>query len=82
MFSKKFTISSAVLLIVNLIPLFGVWFQGWDPRQMFLVYCMETIIIGGYNILKMLLVTFYKKGESMQKMKDMLDKKFRNNRLT
>ncbi len=66
MFSKKLNIGSAVLLIVNLIPLFGVWFQGWDPRQMFLVYCMETIIIGGYNILKMLLVTFYKKEDEWE----------------
>jgi hypothetical protein len=41
--------------------LYGVWFEGWDPKQMFLVYCLETIIIGGYNVVKMIIVTFSKK---------------------
>ncbi|MBA2250109.1 MAG: hypothetical protein H0W12_07940 [Chitinophagaceae bacterium] len=47
--------------MINLIPLIGVWFKGWDPRQMFLVYCLETVIIGGFNIIKMVIVTFDKK---------------------
>jgi hypothetical protein len=50
-----------LFIAVNLIPIFGVWFEGWDPKQMFLVYCLETVIIGLYNIIKMLIVTLIKK---------------------
>ena len=61
MFKRKLTYSDLVLIITNLLPLYGVMFEGWDPRQMFLVYCLETVIIGGYNVIKMAIVTFYKK---------------------
>src|SRR5437016_5532068 len=61
MFKRKLSIGDAFLLIANLMPLYGVWFEGWDPRQMFLVYCVETIIMGGYNVLKMIIVTLDRK---------------------
>lgn len=61
MFKRKLTYSDLALIITNLLPLYGVLFEGWDPRQMFLVYCLETVIIGGYNVIKMAIVTFYKK---------------------
>jgi len=35
--------------------------MGWDAKQIFLVYCLETIIIGLYNILQMWLITLVKK---------------------
>ena len=49
------------MIAVNLIPLWGVWFMGWDAKQIFLVYCLETIIIGCYNLLQMWLITLFKK---------------------
>jgi hypothetical protein len=61
MFKRKYTYSDLLLIIANLLPLYGVWFEGWDPRQMFLVYCLETIIIGGYNVIRMIIVTLYRK---------------------
>lgn len=61
MFKRKLTYSDLLLIIANLLPLYGVWFEGWDPKQMFLVYCLETIIIGGYNVIKMIIVTVYRK---------------------
>ena len=58
---KRLTLSDILLIAINLIPVWGVWFRGWDPMQMFIVYCCETIIIGLINVLKMLIVTFTKK---------------------
>ncbi len=57
MFKRRLTIDDFLLMAVNLIPLAGVWFYGWDPGQVFLVYCMETVIIGLINIIKMACVT-------------------------
>lgn len=58
---KHLTLTDFLLIAINLIPLWGVWFRGWDARQMFLVYCCETIIIGLVNVLKMLIVIFFQK---------------------
>ena len=61
MYKRKLNGGDWFLILANLVPLYGVWFQGWDPKQMFLVYCLETIIIGGYNVIKMIIVTLNKK---------------------
>jgi hypothetical protein len=61
MLKRKLTPGDWILIIANLLPLYGVWFEDWDPKQMFLVYCLETIIIGGYNVIKMIIVTLDKK---------------------
>ncbi|MDB5221585.1 MAG: hypothetical protein JWN83_252 [Chitinophagaceae bacterium] len=61
MLKRKLTASDWFLVFANLLPLYGVWFEGWDPKQMFLVYCLETIIIGGYNIVNMIIITLYRK---------------------
>ncbi len=66
MFKRQLTAGDIFLIFINLVPLFGVWFLGWDAAQMFLVYCMETIIAGLINILKMLVVTFIKKKDVWQ----------------
>ena len=59
MFKRKLTIPDFFLILVNLIPLYGVWFEGWNARQIFLVYCMETVIIGIINVIKMACVTIF-----------------------
>ncbi|MGC4102968.1 DUF6498-containing protein [Ferruginibacter sp.] len=61
MFKRALTKSDFLLIVVNLIPLYGVWFEGWDPKTMFLVYCMETVIIGLINVIKMACVTLFVK---------------------
>jgi hypothetical protein len=61
MLKRKLTSGDWLLIIANLLPLYGVWFEDWDPKHMFLVYCLETIIIGGYNVVKMIIVTLFKK---------------------
>lgn len=59
MFKRRLTIEDFLLIAVNIIPLAGVWFYGWDARQVFLVYCMETVIIGVINVIKMACVTLF-----------------------
>src|ERR1700712_4487852 len=61
MFKRRLKKGDLFLIAINLIPLIGVWFYGWDPKQMFLVYCLETVIIGGFNIFKMMIVTLDRK---------------------
>jgi Family of unknown function (DUF6498) len=57
MVKHKLTISDFLLIVVNLIPLYGVWFEGWNAKELFIVYCLETVIIGIVNVLKMACVT-------------------------
>jgi Family of unknown function (DUF6498) len=59
MFKRKLTISDYLLIVVNLIPLYGVWFEGWDAKPIFIVYCMETVIIGIINVVKMACITIF-----------------------
>ena len=59
MFKRRLSASDIFLIIVNLVPLYGVWFENWNAVQVFLVYCLETIIIGVFNILKMASITLF-----------------------
>lgn len=59
MFKRKLTISDFLLIVVNLIPLYGVWFEGWDAKEIFIVYCLETVIIGVVNVIKMACITLF-----------------------
>jgi len=40
---------------------YGVWFEQWRAVEVFLVYCLESVIIGGFNVIKMFLTTLVKK---------------------
>ena len=54
---RKLTAGDYLLIIVNLIPVYGVWFEGWNAAQVFLVYCLETVIIGLFTVVKLACVT-------------------------
>ncbi len=54
---RKLTAGDYLLIIVNLIPVYGVWFEGWNAAQVFLVYCLETVIIGIFTVVKLACVT-------------------------
>lgn len=41
------------LLAANAVPLFGVLFLGWDAFYIVLLYWAENVVIGFYNVLKM-----------------------------
>jgi hypothetical protein len=52
---KKLTQGDWSLVIANLIPVIGVWFLKWSAKEVFLVYSLETIIIGIFTLLKLLI---------------------------
>lgn len=60
MFSKILEHRSAqILLLVNLIPLVGVIFLGWNLFLIMFFYWSESLIIGFFNVLKLIKVTPY-----------------------
>jgi hypothetical protein len=67
MFKRKLSVSDLLLIAVNIIPLYCVWFEGWNASEVFLVYCLETVIIGLVTVIKMACVTlFVKKSDVWQ----------------
>jgi Family of unknown function (DUF6498) len=66
MFKRTLTQSDIFLIAANLLPVIGVWFFGWNPKEVFIVYCFETIIIGFYNLVKMAAITAVKKTDIWQ----------------
>src|SRR5262245_33291059 len=61
MFKRKLKQSDYFLILANLLPVIGVLFLGWNPKEIFIVYCLETVIIGIYNVIKMGIVTAVRK---------------------
>jgi len=66
MFKRTLTQSDIFLIAANLLPVVGVWFFGWNPKEVFIVYCLETIILGFYNLVKMAFITAVKKTDIWQ----------------
>ena len=58
---RRLSNTDIFLILVNLVPLWGVWFRDWNAREVFLVYCLESIIAGIYNIIMMWMTTLVKK---------------------
>lgn len=48
--------SVIILIVANLVPLYGVLFWGWDLLTLMLAYWMETAAIGFWNIVHMALL--------------------------
>src|ERR1044071_4020935 len=46
--------STAVLVFANAIPLVGVLFLGWQVFPLILLYWLENVIVGGFNVLRMI----------------------------
>jgi hypothetical protein len=49
--------SVVALLSVNVLPLLGVLFLGWEVFPLLALFWMENLIVGGFNVLKMIWVT-------------------------
>lgn len=56
MFERIKTTSGLVLIFSNFVPLYGVFYQGWDAFWIVLLYWSENLIIGFYNVLRMIFV--------------------------
>lgn len=61
MIKKKLTGADYFLIVANLLPVVGVFFWNWSPTEVFMVYALETIIIGLFTLLKMGVVTAVRK---------------------
>ena len=48
------TLPQLVLLLANLVPVFGVLYLDWDVSSIIVLYWAENLIIGGFTLLKML----------------------------
>ena len=72
MFKHHLTGSDYSIIAANLIPLYGVLFLDWEASTMFLVYCLETVIVGIFNVLKMMAVTIFvqRKADSLAAAKE------------
>ena len=64
MIKKKLDRSDYFIIAANLIPVYGVLFENWSAKEVFLVYCLETIIVGIFNLIKMGIVTAVKKTDT------------------
>jgi hypothetical protein len=49
--------SVIALFAANLAPIYGVTFLGWEAFPLILLFWVENVIIGVYNVLKMLIAT-------------------------
>src|SRR5688572_15520324 len=63
MFKRKLTQSDYFLIAANLLPVIGCLFWGWSPKEVFMIYCLETVIIGFFNLVKMGIVTTVRKSD-------------------
>lgn len=53
MIKKQLATPDYFLIAANLIPVYGVWFEGWAATDVFIAYALETLIIGVFTILKL-----------------------------
>jgi hypothetical protein len=54
---KELSIGDWLIVCSNLFAIYGVWMLNWDAKIIFLVFCLETIIIGIINFLQLWLIT-------------------------
>ena len=60
--------SGLLLIFSNLIPLYGVFYQNWDAFWIILLYWSENLIIGFYNVLRMIFVRVESPAENIGKL--------------
>lgn len=65
---EKDNFSLPVLIGANLIPLAGVFFFGWDVTFIVLLYWIENLIAGFYNILKMVTLKISRTAKKTEKL--------------
>jgi hypothetical protein len=55
--SYRIRLSSAVLIVANLVPLAGVLFLGWRVFDVLMLYWIENVVIGVINVMRMVIST-------------------------
>lgn len=64
MLKKALTKSDYFLIAANLLPVVGVWLWNWSPHEVFMVYALETVIVGIFTLIKMGIVTSVRKTDT------------------
>ena len=64
MIKRKLTRNDLILIIANLLPVYGVWFLGWNAIEVFTVYALETLLVGAVTVLKLLVVTLHRRTDT------------------
>src|SRR5512135_1307407 len=52
--ARRLPPSAFVLLLANAVPLFGVLLHQWTVFAVVLLYWGENVVVGGFNVLRML----------------------------
>src|SRR5438477_11617913 len=55
MYTVPVSPSLFALVLANAVPIAGVLFLGWTVFPLLLLYWLENVVVGGYNVAKMLL---------------------------
>ena len=63
MLKRKLRAADTYLIVANLLPVYGVWFLGWNSIEVFVVYVMETLIVGLLTVLKLAIASLTGSGE-------------------
>ena len=53
MLKRKLTQADIYLIVANLLPVYGAWVLDWNAIEVFIVYAMETLIVGILTVLKL-----------------------------
>lgn len=64
MIKKKLSSTDFFIFCANLLPIIGVWTGKWNPYEVFMVYALETIIVGFFTLVKMGIVTIVRKTDT------------------
>src|SRR5690349_5047651 len=51
---RKISPYTLAILLFNIIPVIGVAYYNWSPFEMFWLFWMETLIISGFNTIRVL----------------------------
>jgi hypothetical protein len=49
---RSFSITDWLIIASNIFAIGGVWMLHWDAKIIFLIFCLETVIIGVFNFYK------------------------------
>ena len=64
----KPSFSIKALTVANLVPLLGVFLLDWDAAAVVLLYWIENLIVGFFNIFRMILVKVKRPSRQFQKL--------------
>jgi hypothetical protein len=65
---KRFTPSAVILVLANLIPVFGVLFLRWPVFPLVFLFWLENVFIGIFNVFKMALVRYRGPADLVQRI--------------